>query len=62
MVLCTYVDSFKILTTPIGEDCSVLRLSPLSSAAQLQSAVQPVGDATRWGGSVAEDGGKYARN
>ena len=42
-----------------GEDCSVLRLSPLSSAAELQSVVQPVGDTTRWGGSVAEESGKY---
>lgn len=42
-----------------GADCAALRLAPLKSAAVLQSAVLPVGNTTRWGGSIAEEGGKY---
>jgi hypothetical protein len=43
----------------MGADCSLLRLVPLKSAGDLKSAVQPVGNATRWGGTIAEDGGQY---
>eukprot|EP00041_Stephanoeca_diplocostata_P009184 m.139695 g.139695 ORF g.139695 m.139695 type:complete len:371 (-) comp17638_c0_seq1:179-1291(-) len=38
-----------------GADCAELNLRNLSSASQLQAAVQPVDGFTTWGGSVVQD-------
>ena len=42
-----------------GSDCAALNLAPLASADSLRSVVTPVGNATRWGGSVVADGGRW---
>jgi|EP01046_Picozoa_sp_COSAG06_P036833 hypothetical protein len=42
-----------------GDDCAALALTPLAEPASLVAAVQPAGNWTRWGSSVAEEGGQY---
>ena len=42
-----------------GPSCAALNLVPLATPADLVAAVQPVGNWTRWGSSVAEEAGQY---